>query len=490
MIPIHPTLLALALLLPLPLAVDPVGVRLGSLPYEKIAKEYAASIGLGAATPDSISYEDVLAKNFLHLRLGAFDLHFPLTELDRRSEEFHTCAAALIEAQLEWLDWMQASQPEARALRDDLKALQGWVKSSKWPSAAARLATEPQDATRLYHAADAIVQAAERAAKTLGSASLLGPARAEPLHQGIVVLPSRKLFTEFVYFVGWIDPEDSGLFWLDEVRDWGQCIFGEDMGVTLEYAALKREPDDYSSGTPMSDRGADVLQQQFVQIAMLSLFQRCYGERAPPAFLGGLSSNLVIDMFGMVNTRVDGDLRGKITPAIEVFVPGGASSGGVLAKNSAESRWREKQGADHFVPMLRSSQKDGEALRKSVKNRLACFSIRSDDEADRQLVAAPFLGSAAAKSAAPPALFQGDYAELIRSYKSGFIWWLQTKGKSAEKASREAFAALLKNLADPSKTGDFEQVFKDVYGGAPLSNADADKTSLEGQFLLWLSHQK
>jgi hypothetical protein len=486
----HPTLLAIGLLLPLPLPADAGGVRPESLPYEKIAKEYAASIGLGSATPDSISYEDVLAKNFLQLRLGAFHMHFPLAELDRRAEEFHTCSTALIEAQLEWLDWMQVSQPDAKALRDDLKALAGWVKSSKWPSATARLATEPQDALRLYHAPDAVVQAGERAAKLMGSGSLLGPPRAEPLCQGIVVLPSRKLFTEFVYFVGWIDPEDSGLFWLDEVLNWGQCIFGEDMGVTLEYAALKREPGDYASGTPMSERGADVLQQQFVQIAMLSLFQSCYGERAPPAFLGGLSSNLVIDMFGMVNTRVDGDLRGKITPAIEVFVPGGASSGGVLAKNSAESRWREKQGADHFVPLLRASQKEGESLNKGVKNRLACFSIRSDSEADKHLVAAPFLGSAAAKSALPPELFRGDYAELIRSYKSGFIWWLQTKGKSGEKASREAFAALLKNLADPTKSGDFEQVFKEVYGGAPLSNADADKTSLEGQFLLWLSHQK
>ena len=481
--PLHTALLALALL-------PPLRAHPGGLPYEKIAKDFAASIGLGSAAPDTVSYEDVLAKNFLHLRLGAFDLHLPVAELDRRADDFHACAAALIEAQLEWLDWMQVSQPEARAVRDDLKALEGWVKSSKWPSAACRVAKTPQDALLLYHAADAIVQAGERAAKTLESGSLMGPARTEPLRQGVVVLPSRKMFTEFVYFVGWIQPDDSGLFWLDEVRDWGQCIFGEDMAVSLEYAAVKREPGDYSSGTPMSDRGADVLQQQFVQIAMLALFQRCYGERAPPAFLGGLSANLVIDMFGMVKTRVDGDLRGKITPAIEVFVPGGASSGGVLPTNSAESRWREKQGADHFVPVLRSSQKEGDSINKGVKNRLACFSIRSDNEAEKQLVAAPFLGSAAAKSSAPPALFQGDYLELIRSYKSGFIWWLQTKGKSAEKASREAFAALLKNLADPTKTSEFEQVFKDVYAGAPLSNADADKNSLEGQFLMWLSHQK
>src|SRR5689334_10487752 len=257
------------------------------LPYEKIAKDYAASIGLAGKVPEEIGYEDVLARQFLNLRLGAFELRFPLAELDGRAEDFHTCSTALIEAQLEWLDWMQASQPEARALRDDLKALAGWVKSSRWPSSAVRAAPAGQDALKLFHAPDAVVQAGERAAKVLGSGSLLGPPREEPLCQGIVVLPSRKLFTEFVYFVGWIFPDDSGLFWLDEVRNWGQCIFGQDMGVALEYAAAKREPDDYSSGTPMSERGADVLQQQFVQIAMLSLFQRCYGERAPPAFLGG-----------------------------------------------------------------------------------------------------------------------------------------------------------------------------------------------------------
>ncbi|MBK7645050.1 MAG: hypothetical protein IPJ19_18720 [Planctomycetes bacterium] len=485
----HLTLLALALSLPQPLSVSASGIPPGLLPYEKIAREYAASIGLGSAAPEEILYEDVLAKHFLHLRLGAFDLHFPVAEMDRRSEEFRSCSIAVVDAQLKWLDWLQVSQPEARVLREDLKALGAWIKGSKWPTPASGAATEPQDALQLFHAPEAILQAGGRAAEVLASGRLLGPPRDEPLCQGIVILPSRKLFTEFVYFVGWIQPDDSELFWQDAVRDWGQCIFGEDMAVTLEYPSANRAADDYASSTPMNERGANVLQQQFVQIAMLSLFKHFCGERAPPAFLGGLSTNLVIDLFGEVNTRVDGDLRGKVTEAIEVFVPGGASSGGVLAKNSADSRWREKQGADYFLPTLRASQKEGATLQKGVKNRLACFCIRSDSEAEKQLVAAPFLGAAAAKMAAPPAQFQGDFAELIRSYKSCFICWLQTKGKSGEKASREAFAALLRNLADPGRTDEFEQVFQVAYG-APLSNADADKSSLEGQFLLWLSHQK
>jgi hypothetical protein len=485
----HPTLLALGLLLPLASAPGPGSVQPVPLPYEQIAREYAASIGLGSSAPDSIGYEDVRAKNFLHLRLGAFELHFPLAELERRSEDLRTCSKAVIEAQLKWLDWLQASQPEARALREDLKALGAWVKDSKWPGADLGASAAPLEALQRFHAPEAILQASARAAAAMGSASFLGPPREAPLCQGILILPSRKLFVQFVYFVGWIDSADSGLFWLDSVLDWSQCIFGEDMAVSLEYSPADRAAGDYTAGTAMSERGADVLQQQFVQISMLSLFQTFYAERVPPAFLGGLSTNLVIDLFGQVNTRVDGDLRGKVTPAREVFVPGGASQGGTLAKNTADSRWRDKQGADHFLPTLRSSQKEGESLNKKVKNRLACFSIRSDNEADRYLVAAPFLG-AAAKTELPPQLFQGEYAELIRSYKSGFIYWLQTKGKSGEKASREAFAALLKNLADPAKAGEFEQVFKDSYGGTPLSNADADKSSLEGQFLLWLSHQK
>ncbi len=485
-----PTLLALTLLQPLPTPAEVGGVRPVSLPYEQIAKEYAASIGLANGSPETIVYDEVLAKNFLHQRLGAFELHFPRADLERRSDEFRTCATAVIDGQLKWLDWLQASQPEARTLRDDLKALAGWIKSSKWTSPDSSAAAAPLDVLHLFHAPDAILQASERAAKSLGSASVLGPPRTEPLCQGIVILPSRKLFAQFVYFVGWIDPADSELFWLDAVLDWSQCIFGEDMGVTLEYSPVDRAPGDYAAGTPMNDRGAGVLQQQFVQIAMLALFQAYYADRVPPAFLGGLSTNLVIDQFGEVNTRVDGDLRGKITPAIEVFVPGGASEGGVLAKNSADSRWRDKQGADHFLPTLRASQKEGESLNKKTKNRLACFSIRSDSQADTFVVAAPFLGTAAAKSGLPPPAFQGDYAELIRSYKSCFVYWLQTKSKAGEKASREAFAALLKNLADPTKPGEFEQLFKDAYGGVPLSNAEADKNSLEGQFLVWLSRQK
>lgn len=486
-----PTLLAISLGFssPHPCATpDCARLRPAALPYEKIAREYAASIGLGNAKPEVLVYDEVLAKNFVHLRLGAFELHFPLNELERRAEDLRNCSKAVIDAELEWLDWLQASQPEARALREDLKALRTWVKDSKWTSADIVAPSGPTDALRRFHAPDALLQACERATLAMSTVRALGPPREPPLCQGLVILPSRKLFAQFVYFVGWIYPEDSALFWLDEVLDWSQCIFGSDMAVALEYAPVDRAPGDYTAGTAMSERGADVLQQQFMQIAMLSLLRSCYAERVPPAFLGGISTNLVIDVFGQVNTRVDGDLRGKITPAREVFVPGGASEGGVLAKNSADSRWRDKQGADHFLPTLRSSQKEGESLNKKVKNRLACFSVRSDDESERFLVAAPFLG-AGAKGEAPPQPFQGEYAELIRSYKSCFLYWLQTKWKSSEKASREAFATLLKNLADPEKQGEFEQVFKDSYG-LPLSNADADKNSIEGQFLMWLSHQK
>jgi hypothetical protein len=126
---------------------------------------------------------------------------------------------------------------------------------------------------------------------------------------------------------------------------------------------------------------------------------------------------------------------------------------------------------------------------KDVKNKIACFAIRSDDGGEKWPAVAPFF-DASATAPNPAAKFQGDFAEFLRAYKSAFIYWLQTKSQGTEKPSREKFAVLLKKLADPNLAADFEGVFKDVYDGAALSGPESDKESLEGKFLVWLSKQK
>jgi hypothetical protein len=285
-----------------------------------------------------------------------------------------------------------------------------------------------------------------------------------------------------VFFFGWINADQRGLFWLDNVPDWTQCFVVDDQVIALEYAGTGRKPDDYTTGTSMGD----LLQQQVAQLATNSLLAAHYADKVPGPFLGGLSMNLVVDVYGEVRTRIDGDTRSKVTGARSVFVAGGQSEGGVLAKNSAETKWREGGGKDHFIGTLRGAQAEGSKLAKDPKQKNTTFSIRSDNQGDKWPAVAPFL-SADAK--APAAQFQGDYAEFFRAYKSAFIYWLQTKSQAGEKASREKFAVLLQKLADPATTGDFESVFKAVYDGAALSGPGADKDTLEGKFLIWLSKQ-
>jgi hypothetical protein len=200
--------------------------------------------------------------------------------------------------------------------------------------------------------------------------------------------------------------------------------------------------------------------------------------------------NLVIDVYGVVNTRVDGDTRSKFTAARDIFVPGGQSEGGQLAKHSAETRWRENQGRDHFLPMLKRAQDEAAPLAKNEKNKLACFAVRADSGGGAHLVRAPFLGAVAADSKPPPDAYKPDWAEFLRAYKSAFIHWLQTAAAGNEKASGERFALLLRKLADPNLASGFEAVFQEVYEGAPLSQAEAGKDCLEGRFLAWLSRQK
>jgi hypothetical protein len=240
----------------------------------------------------------------------------------------------------------------------------------------------------------------------------------------------------------------------------------------------------------MNERDPDVMQQQVVQLATNGLFLDHYGERVPGAFVGGLSMNLVVDAYGQVNTRVDGDTRSKQTSARDIFIPGAPSEGGFLAKNSAETRWRENHGSDHFLPMLQSAQEEGGSEARNEKNKPACFSIRDDAGGGKHVVKAPFLGGSAVAVALPPESFRADYYEFLRAYKSGFIHWLQTAAVGPEKASRERFAQLLRKLADPNLSAGFEAVFQEVYEGLPLSNADADKDCLEGRFLRWLPRAK
>lgn len=473
------------LLLSLALALSAVPARAPGIAYEKAARDFAAAHGLADASPESLRLDDALAKGFVRARLGAFEVWFPVAGLAKRGADLQACAGALVEVQVTWLDWIQVPGVDQKAWRADLKATADWVKG--WKPAQLAKAREPggKDLLELAPPSESVAAAVRRAGAALARGEPLGVPResAEPVR--LILTPTRKEFVELLCFAGWTMPADRERFWTDSVADWSQCHVVETQVIALEYGVPNRKDGEYTAGIDMNAKETNVMRQQVAQLGLNSLFDHFYEGRVPGAFLQGLGMNLVIDRFGEINTRVDGDVRARVTEAREEFVPGG-SDNGVLPVNSAESRWRSEKGKDHFLPVLRQAQKEGEDLDKKVKNKLACFAVQNDTANDRHLVVAPFLGKAAAAFVAPPEAFRGDFDELMRAYKSAFLHWLQTKAAGNEKMSREKFATLLAKLSDPNQVTGFEAVFADAYG-APLSDPEAGKDCLEGRFLAWLA---
>lgn len=458
--------------------------------FERAARAFLESRGVRDAKPEALTLDLVVEQHCVRARLGAFEAVFPKNALEKRSEDLKSCALGLLDAQAEWLDWLKPAGGDQKALREDLAAVQAWVKGWKAPALAKLAAGEGGDLVALLAANDAVRAAVERLEHAQQRGAALAAPRETPQRLRLYLMPTRRDFVEFLALLGWLQADQRANYWLDAAGDWSQAHDNDDQIVALEYSVPNRPPGQYEQGTSLSKDDPTLMQQQVVQLALNELFDSQYQGRVPGAFVQGLSMNLVIDQFGEINTRIDGDLRARVTGKREAFVPGGNKDGGFLSKNSAETRWRTERGKDHWIHLLRTTQKEAEEQDRGAKNKWALFAVHSDDGGKRHVVRGPFLGSAAAATAPPPAEFAGDFAEFLRAYKSAFIHWLQTRATGNEKSSREAFAKLLGRLGDPNLAGDFEAVFAELYEKKPLSNAECDKDALEGQFLLWLQKQK
>jgi len=458
------------------------------VPFEAAARAFMARSGL--SEHGALDVEALLDERFVLARLGACDLHFPVTGLERNAAAFKDCAIALLASHEKFCDWTKPAGMDQKDLRADLKTLTDWVKSWRVPALAKTQDVGGKNVLALLGASENVAAASERLASRFRTGEVLGLARETPIAIRTVLEPTRKEFVEFACFLGLASPDERANYWVEGLAVWATFWIGEIQVIALEAPAAGRATGDYEAGESMNERDPTVMQQQVVQFSLQRLFRQLFGEALPEILVEGFSMNLVIDQFGEIGTRLDGDLRGRSTQDRAMFIPGVASDG-FLPKDSAETRWREGRGRDRFVHVLRQSQKDGEGLDKSHKNHVAGFGVRSDSGGDHAGVRAPFLASPAEDApapAGPAAAFQGDYAELKRAYKCAFVCWLQSKAAGSEKTSREKFAQLLAKLADPAQ--EFEAVFPAVYEGVPLSDADAGQDSLEGRFLLWLSRQK
>jgi hypothetical protein len=456
--------------------------------FARATQVFLSERGAEATTPDLEGFEAAVTDHFVWAELGLFEIRFPLSGLAEHPERLRESAAALVKAELQLLEWVAPLGLGQKGLHDDLVAIDRWIKGWKDASLAKLTGKPAPDLANALAAPEAVRAALVRARDAMVRGDVLGvPREGGPVR--VYLMPTRKDFVEFVAFSGWTRGELRANYWNEGAVGWAMCFVDDAQIVALEYGVAGAPPGQYAQGAEMNENDPTCMQQQVVQLAMNSLFDVYCGGRVPPAFVQGLSMNLVIDLYGKIDTRVDGDVRSRQTQKREVFVPGGDPDGGMLPKNSAESRWREREGADHFLKILRLAQKEGRDLAEKSDTVAAVFGVRDDEGGEIHAVRAPFLGGAAASEATLPEAFSGDFNELLRAYKSAFIFWLQTEAGGPAKVSKEKFAALLKRLADPSQEGDFETAFSAIYGGAPLSDAQATTASLEGRFLAWLQKQ-
>lgn len=461
------------------------------LPFARIAEEARGRHGLEPQAQATI--HEAIDKTSVRCDLGAFELRFPAFRLEDRGLEFTQVCDALLATQEAWLAWLEPAGADHKSLRADLAKLREAIKGWK-PAVLKKAKDQPgADIYEVAGASDALLAAARRASAALRSASEVGAARPEPKALRFCVEPTRDDFVQALVLAGDLNAEWKGWCWDDGIAYWTQVWFDDAQVTCLQYAAQALPPGTWKQGTWMNERDPDVMQQQVAQLAANQLLSDRLGDHAPAAFISGLSLNVVVDLYGQCNTRIDGDLRARKTEKREVFIAGGLSEGGRLGKNVADTRWREDHGRGHFLAILRQAQKEGEGLVKDAKFKQAAFGIRDDSGGNGRAVLGPFIGAAAGATPAPPDKYLGDFAEFTRAYKCGFVHWLKSAAEGGAKKSGNAFAQLLVALSTPAADGvafDFEATCAKLYGGDPLSLQPLTKDTLEGRFLLWLSKQK
>ncbi len=462
-----------------------------ALPYESLARRVLVDWGAGEAQPETFDLHGFLAGNCLRLSVGLYDLYLPLevAEDEEAFSDFQRVALALIDSQETWLDWLEPTVPDRRELksvRGDIKTLRRWVKGWKSRAIDAALSKDAgneggQDMFEVLGAKDSLRAAALHFAAYAAEGRALGLERSEGLREPIVLVTDRTRMVQLCCLGGWIYPSARSAFWQGSITTWTH-FYIDDVKFLATHLANPRSPGDYAGGVRMDTRTKTGLEEQIVQLATNSLLANYFGDAIPPTLAGGLAINLVVDLYGECNTRVDGDLRARRTSAREVFVPGGNPNGGLLPPNLADSRWRSEQGSDYFVAALRRGMSAG-----SRKDHLH-FTLQDDRGRRGVEVAPPFLGSAAATRSLPGGDYYGDQLEFLRSYRTCFLHWLREHGMGKEKRSHEAFAELLRRLAHGT-VATLEATLAEVYG-LPLSQAEPGDDDLEGRFLGWLRRQR
>ena len=445
--------------------------------------------------------ENVIAEKFAVVRLGAFELAFPLDFFgDQRRLEVQQLSSAALELQDRWVERFGRDPATLAAVRAEIAPLRAWVDS--WTkNDLGELARGPGgNLLDLLEADEAVREASRRFEPMLFAADkmFLAPQYTERLR--LLMCPTRREFMELVGYIGLALPARQKDLWHGGIGDWTQFWVDKTVVVALQYAPWGDDPQ-FNTGLPMNKFDKDGLRQHFVQQAAGALLFTSLNRTDMTLFEKGLAVNLTIELCGRANT-VDGEgaisSTGATTAPYERFVPGGNSAGGMLPAIPAgafdaivENHWRKGKGVDQFVEPLRDGQKAGsKRAQKDRQNPLwkdetAHFELQSAD-GKKLLISAPLLGRPSKEKPYPEEEFMNDLREFYRSYQSCFLGWLEREGKGEAEASALAFKQLLAKVAAPEGQT-VDDAVAQVYG-VPLASAEPGD-ALEWRFLAWLAEQ-
>lgn len=487
--------LAPVLSLASPPALAPPTLVEGGLPYDRLAESFLESVGRAGATRAEAQPEAILADEFLLTSVGLFDVWIPRAELSREetAADYRDLCLALLNSQEEWMVWLGDAARDSKSLAKDFAGQRKWIESWKVSvleeaARAGRASADRQTTTDLFGADEKARDREARLARAFRSATILGQARSDGQPVELVLMPTREGFVEFIAYAGWLLPGSRNSFWQEGIETWSHFYLNDLHVLALEYAAPSAAPGDYTQAYSMKAKTPTGMEQQVVQLGLNKLLAYEHGDALPPSLITGFSINLVTKLYGGCYTRIDGDVRSRVTAKREVFVRGGRPEGGILPPNTADSRWRVDHGRAHYVPTLRQAQKAAATSKKRGGDKYVSFQLVSDDESQRYLTHAPLLGPSAGPEEVVPDAVYGDYLEFTRAYQAAFLHWLQEAGAGSNKKSAKAFSAFLGGLAGGSDAPSIASVAEAVYG-LPLSDAEAGKKSLEGRFLRWLAKQ-
>ncbi|MEZ5974400.1 MAG: hypothetical protein R3F33_04625 [Planctomycetota bacterium] len=485
-----------------------------NLDFASLSQQLLDRHGRGDTKPVDFRFDTFCGRGYAHLEVGLFDMYMERSDFGDKEDtaRFFRVAATLAGLQADWLDWTHPSEKAPHPQATVARHLANYLHTAQFGpivEAASRPMTPggaedkpddgPLDLWTILTVESADLDQYRALAEFMQTDGGLQLGRkAAPEH--LILVPDRARFVQYIALAGWALDHSRDQFWNMGVLTWTNFYFNDWRILATKFSNPNPSATNYQKGTQMDGKVSNGLEQQFCQLAALGLIDNYFGGNVPPTVAGGLSINLVVQQFDECNTRVDGDLRERRKEAREQFVPGGLSEGGVLPANLADSRWRDKQGKDHFLNALKDSQKNGRdaVSRKDRVDKVRYFQIKNDEETASMVTAAPVLGPQGSALGKLPADYLGDRLEFARSYSSGFLYWLRNYavGKKPIEA-QQRFADLLRTLAN-TKVADgggileeapkpvFEAIFQQHYG-LPLSDGELKaNSSLEGAFLNWL----